>query len=467
MNRKQFYIETYGCAMNEYDSLLAGKILEQNAQQTQNAEDADVILLNTCAIRENAHQTVYNRLKELGHLHKRGAKIGILGCMAQNLREDLLYENLPIDFIMGPDALRNLGTILDGDNSGKAGSAPRSYLALSRLETYDDIVPSFEHHMRDRGNKITAFVTIQRGCDNFCAFCVVPYTRGRERSRPLTSVVDEVRSLVDHGVKSVVLLGQNVNSYRHQSAQFVNLIEALLAKTTIERIYFTSPHPKDFPLELIDLMAAEPRFCNQVHMPLQAGANSTLKRMKRNYTRQEFLQIVENVRSRVADVAISTDVIVGFPGESDADYRETLEVMAAADFDSAFMFAYSQRRGTIAQKLYPDDIPEEVKKARLAQLIDEQLKRSQRNNSRYIGQVVEAMVEQPSRRNAAEWVARMRNGRKVIFPPQREIPPDFSGRLVSLKIESASSQTLRGVPFVAVAGNRVLAETEATANFRS
>ena len=318
VKQKQFYIETYGCAMNEYDSLLAGKILEQNAVQTQSAEEADVILLNTCAIRENAHQTVYNRLKELGHLHKGGAKIGILGCMAQNLREDLLYENLPIDFIMGPDALRNLGTILDGENSGKAGVAPRSYLALSRLETYDDIVPSFEHHMRERGNKTTAFVTIQRGCDNFCAFCVVPYTRGRERSRPLLSVVDEVKSLVDHGVKSVVLLGQNVNSYHHESAKFVNLIEALLAKTTIERIYFTSPHPKDFPLELFDLMAAEPRFCNQVHMPLQAGANRTLKRMKRNYTREEFLQIVENVRSRVADVAISTDVIVGFPGESDA-----------------------------------------------------------------------------------------------------------------------------------------------------
>lgn len=453
--------------MNEYDSLLAGKILEQNAVQTQSAEEADVILLNTCAIRENAHQTVYNRLKELGHLHKGGAKIGILGCMAQNLREDLLYENLPIDFIMGPDALRNLGTILDGENSGKAGVAPRSYLALSRLETYDDIVPSFEHHMRERGNKTTAFVTIQRGCDNFCAFCVVPYTRGRERSRPLLSVVDEVKSLVDHGVKSVVLLGQNVNSYHHDAAKFVNLIEALLAKTTIERIYFTSPHPKDFPLELIDLMAAEPRFCNQVHMPLQAGANSTLKRMKRNYTREEFLQIVENVRSRVADVAISTDVIVGFPGESDADYRETLEVMAAADFDSAFMFAYSQRRGTIAQRLYPDDIPEDVKKARLAELIDLQLKRSQRNNSRYIGQVVEAMVEQPSRRNAAEWAARMRNGRKVIFPPQAEVPAGFPGSLVSLKIESASSQTLRGVPFIPTAGNGLRAETEAALNYLS
>ena len=467
MKQKQFYIETYGCAMNEYDSLLAGKILEQNAVQTQSAAEADVILLNTCAIRENAHQTVYNRLKELGHLHKGGAKIGILGCMAQNLREDLLYENLPIDFIMGPDALRNLGTILDGENSGKAGIAPRSYLALSRLETYDDIVPSFEHHMRERGNKITAFVTIQRGCDNFCAFCVVPYTRGRERSRPLISVVDEVKSLVDHGVKSVVLLGQNVNSYHHESAKFVNLIEALLAKTAIERIYFTSPHPKDFPLELIDLMAAEPRFCNQVHMPLQAGANSTLRRMKRNYTREEFLQIVENVRSRVADVAISTDVIVGFPGESDADYRETLEVMAAADFDSAFMFAYSQRRGTIAQRLYPDDVPEEVKKARLAELIDQQLKRSHRNNSRYIGQVVEAMVEQPSRRNAAEWVARMRNGRKVIFPPQGEISPEFSGSTVSLKIESASSQTLRGVPFSVATECGPFAHTESAAISRS
>ncbi len=461
MKHKQFYIETYGCAMNEYDSLLAGKILGQSAQQTQSAEDADVILLNTCAIRENAHQTVYNRLKELGHLHKRGAKIGILGCMAQNLREDLLYENLPIDFIMGPDALRNLGQILDGENSGTAGTAPRSYLALSRLETYDDIVPSFEHHMRERGNKITAFVTIQRGCDNFCAFCVVPYTRGRERSRPLLSVVDEVKSLVEHGVKSVVLLGQNVNSYRHESAKFVNLIEALLAKTTIERIYFTSPHPKDFPPELIDLMAAEPRFCNQVHMPLQAGANSTLKRMKRNYTREDFLRIVENVRSRVADVAISTDVIVGFPGESDADYRETLEVMAAADFDSAFMFAYSQRRGTIAQKLYPDDVAEEVKKARLAELIDEQLKRSHRNNKRYIGQLVEAMAEQPSRRNAAEWVARMRNGRKIIFPPQMEIPADFSGSTLSLKIASASSQVLRGSPLSAAAGQMRNAEPAA------
>lgn len=432
--KKQFYIETYGCAMNEYDSLLAGKILEQNGEQTSDAKAADLILLNTCAIRENAHQTIYGRLKELGHLHKGGAKIGILGCMAQNLREDLLYENLPIDFIMGPDALRNLDTIWDGKSEAK------SFLNLSRLETYDDIVPSYEHHMRGRENPTTAFVTIQRGCDNFCAFCVVPYTRGRERSRPMDGVVDEVQALVERGVKTIVLLGQNVNSYSHEDHRFVNLIEALLQRTKVERIFFSSPHPKDFPLELIDLMASEKRFCNQVHMPLQAGSDRTLRRMKRNYTRGEFLKIVENFRTRVDDVAISSDVIVGFPGETDAEFRETLEVMQLADFDLAFMFAYSERKGTIAGKLYGDDVPEAVKKARLAELIDIQLKRSQKNNQRYIGKTVEAMAEQPSKRNKAEWVARMTNGRKIIFTPDPGVSP---GDLVHVTIASASSQVLK------------------------
>lgn len=438
---KRFYIETYGCAMNEYDSLLAGKILEQNATQTREAAEADIILINTCAIRENAHQKVYNRLRELSRFHKQGAKVGVLGCMAQNLREDLLYENLPVDFIMGPDALRNLRSV-----SGGSPADQKSFLTLSRTETYDDIIPSFEHHMRDRENKTTAFVTIQRGCDNFCAFCVVPYTRGRERSRPLLSVVDEVKSLVDNGVKSVVLLGQNVNSYRHENHQFIHLIEALLRQTEIARIYFTSPHPKDFPLELIDLMAREERFCNQAHMPLQAGANATLKRMKRNYTREKFLEIVGNFRSRVLDVAISTDVIVGFPGESDADFRETLEVMEIADFDLAYMFAYSERRGTIAQRLYPDDVPEAVKKERLAELIERQLARSLRNNQRYIGTVVSVMAEQPSRRNPKEWIGRMRNGRKVIFSPAAEPGADFAGSIVGLQIHGASSQVLHGNP---------------------
>ncbi len=440
---KQFYIETYGCQMNEYDSLLAGKILESNARQTADPAAADIILLNTCAIRENAHQKVYNRLRELSRFHKRGAKVGVLGCMAQNLREDLLYENLPVDFIMGPDALRNLATLVDAPVNPQDDVSARSFLNLSRIETYDDIVPTFEHHMRYRDSKITASVTIQRGCDNFCAFCVVPYTRGRERSRPVDSIVSEVQSLADNGVKTVVLLGQNVNSYRHENASFIDLINALLERTTIPRIYFSSPHPKDFPLELIELMAAEPRFCNQVHMPLQAGANTTLRRMKRNYTRETFLEIVKSVRDRVPDVAISSDVIVGFPGESDADFEETLEVMRLADFDSAFMFAYSERKGTIAQRLYPDDVPEAVKKERLARMIDLQLKRSHTNNLRYVGQTVEVLAEQPSRRNAAEWIGRMSNGRKVVFDPG-EVVDAFHGTLLKLTITGASSQVLHG-----------------------
>jgi tRNA-2-methylthio-N6-dimethylallyladenosine synthase len=359
--------------------------------------------------------------------------------MAQNLREDLLYENLPVDFIMGPDALRNLRQVVN-----QSQLEQRSFLTLSRTETYDDIAPSFEHHMRDRDNKTTAFVTIQRGCDNFCAFCVVPYTRGRERSRPVQSIVNEVQNLCDKGVKSVVLLGQNVNSYHYEGARFVHLVEELLQKTQIARIYFTSPHPKDFPLELIDLMAREERFANQVHVPLQAGANSTLRRMKRNYTREQFLEIIGNFRSRVPDVAISTDVIVGFPGETEAEFRETLEVMELADFDSAFMFAYSERKGTIAQRLYPDDVPETVKKARLAEVIELQLARSLRNNRRYIGQKVEVMAEQPSRRNPQEWIGRMRNGRKVVFAPAELLKDNFAGTMLTLEIQGASSQVLHG-----------------------
>jgi tRNA-2-methylthio-N6-dimethylallyladenosine synthase len=440
----QFYIETYGCQMNEYDSLLAQKILEGSAGQTRNINEADIILLNTCAIRENAHQKIYNRLRELGRLHKQGARIGILGCMAQNLREDLLYENLPVDFIVGPDALRNLKSLATSVPTA-AGTPKQSFLQLSRSETYDDVVPTFEHHMQDRDSLVTASVTIQRGCDNFCAFCVVPQTRGRERSRPVDSIVTEIQALVAKGVKSVILLGQNVNSYNHGEARFVNLIEALLARTTVDRIFFSSPHPKDFPLELIDLMAAEPRFCNQVHMPLQAGANATLRRMKRNYTREQFLDIVQSVRSRVPDVAITTDVIVGFPGETDADFRETLEVMELANFDSAFMFAYSERKGTIAQRLYPDDIPEPVKKARLAELIERQLARSLKNNQRYIDATVKILVEQPSRRDPNEWIGRMSNGRRVVFAPA--FPPDekFPGTSVSLRVTGASSQVLRGI----------------------
>lgn len=438
---KKFYIETYGCQMNEYDSLIVRNMLEKNAAVRAEApEDADLILLNTCAVREKAHTKVYNRIRSLEHLQKKGKKIGVIGCMAQNLQEDLLYENLPVDFIAGPDSFREIGRYLD--SQGPNGTP--AHLALSKTETYEDLLPTVEHHLN--GNTISAFVTIQRGCNNFCTFCVVPYTRGRERSRSVKSIVQEVRALVEGGIHSVVLLGQNVNSYRHEGATFYDLVKALLNDTDIERIFFTSPHPKDYPLELVELMASNPRFCNQAHIPLQSGSDSVLARMKRNYDARTFLKIIRLFREKVPDVAITTDVIVGFPGETEDDFERTLDVMREADFDSAFMFAYSERKGTIARKRFQDDVPEEVKKSRLERLIAEQMERSRLRNERYIGESVNVLVEGESRRSdadAPQWVGRMTNGRKVVFEADKN-SVNLKGRYVDVQIKGASSVTLLG-----------------------
>ncbi|RME88906.1 MAG: tRNA (N6-isopentenyl adenosine(37)-C2)-methylthiotransferase MiaB [Candidatus Hydrogenedentota bacterium] len=425
--------------MNEYDSLILTKLLEkENGISTRTPEQADLIVLNTCAVREKAHTKVYNRLRSLEYLQKKGKKIGVIGCMAQNLREELLYENLPLDFIAGPDSLREIGQYLHGKEAG-------THLTLSKTETYEDVIPTVEHHLNNTENKITAFVTIQRGCNNFCTFCVVPYTRGRERSRSVQSIVQEVQNLVDGGIQTVVLLGQNVNSYRYQDTDFVGLVKALLNHTDIERIYFTSPHPKDYPMELIELMAENPRFCNQAHIPLQSGSDSVLKRMKRNYTAKEFLSLIQRFRETVEDVAISTDVIVGFPGETEEDFQQTLEVMEKAEFDSAFMFAYSERKGTIARKRFIDDVPEEVKKRRLNQMIDLQLKRSKAKNEAYVGKTVSVLVEAEAKRSSQQnpqFVGKMRNARKVVFPTPNE--KVTIGDYVNVQIDSASSVTLFG-----------------------
>ena len=395
-SNKTFYIETYGCQMNEYDSLIAEKILNRNdSVKVDDPNLANLILLNTCAIRENAHEKVFNRLRSLEHLHKAGAQVGVLGCMVQNLREDVLYQNLPIDFILGPDELRKLTQI---KNQGESAE-PAAHLKLSKTELYDDIIPTVEHHLNNSNNSITAFVTIQRGCNNFCSFCVVPYTRGRERSRSPESVVEEIKQLVKGGIKSVVLLGQNVNSYKHQTADFATLIEQILLKTKVPRVYFTSPHPKDFPDRLINLMANEERFGSQVHMPLQAGSNEVLKRMKRNYTKETFLELVDAFRSKVPHVAITTDVIVGFPGETEEQVEETRAVMKQANFDSAFMFAYSARKGTLASKLYEDNIEETEKKRRLTMIIEEQMKRSLDINNTYKNKTFAVLVEKKSRKD--------------------------------------------------------------------
>lgn len=433
--RRTYYIETYGCQMNEYDSQIAATLLDREQVQRVNSPDeADLVLLNTCAVRENAHTKIYHRLQHLKKVRQRGGKVAILGCMAQNLREELFEKELPVDVIMGPDALRNLPRLLNQSEV----AAEKSFLKLSRQETYDDIFPA----PRAQGNPISAFVTIQRGCDNFCSFCVVPYTRGRERSRPLKSVVSEIQQLTQRGIRTVTLLGQNVNSYRFEKYDFADLIRAILDETTLERLYFTSPHPKDYPEKLLHLMAENPRFCNYVHMPLQAGSNSVLRNMKRNYTRESFVALVRRFREAVPDLAISTDVIVGFPGESEADFQETLEVMDQADFDSAFMFAYSQRKGTIAARLYEDNIPQPEKMRRLEEVIRQQNERSLRKNQAYIGRVVSVMVEGMAPRNHQEFLGRMTNYRKVIFPVGVKVPA--LGDVLEVKITSATSASLRG-----------------------
>jgi tRNA-2-methylthio-N6-dimethylallyladenosine synthase len=351
-----YYLETYGCQMNEYDSLIAHTIL-QNSQyyQVNTPEEAQLILINTCSVRENAHQKIYNRLKSIAHLHRKGARIAVMGCMAQSLGDELLKSDLPVNFIIGPDELRNLGALNKpglSENDNK-----QAFVKNSRTETYDDIIPAIDLHSGFHKDSLSANVAIQRGCDKFCTFCVVPFTRGRERSRPVASIVSEVRALSECGIKTVVLLGQNVNSYNHEGSGLTDLIEAILNDTDILRIYYTSPNPQDFPEKLIEMTAREKRIGSQVHIPLQAGDNEVLKRMRRDYTREEFLRLVQNFKDRVEDVSISTDLIVGFPGETDAQYRQTLDAVETCQFDFAYMFAYSEREHTSAKKIYPDDVP--------------------------------------------------------------------------------------------------------------
>ena len=437
----KFFIETYGCQMNEYDSLIVQNILEKNkVVRVTQADQANMILLNTCAIRENAHEKVYNRLRSLEYLRKKGAKIGVLGCMSQNLKEDLLYENLPIDFIVGPDSLRELPTYFSSSNEQTT-----SHLKLSKTETYDDLTPSVEHHLSSSKNKITAFVSIQRGCDNFCSFCVVPFTRGRERSRDFEGIISEIEELSKNGFKSVVLLGQNVNSYLYQGVDFHGLTQKILKNTHIARIYFTSPHPKDFPKKLLDLMANESRFCNQIHLPLQSGSNQILEKMRRGYTRESFLRLVDIIRNKVHNVAISTDVIVGFPKETKQQFEETLSVMDEVAFDHAYMFAYSKRKGTSASKLYSDDITKDEKQRRLNIVIQQQQSRSLKKNQTYIGRSVPVLVEGYSRKSLEDFTGSLENGKKVVFKPESETKLEQQlGKIVYINIHAVTSNTLLG-----------------------
>ncbi len=428
------FLETYGCQMNEYDSELVRSILRKAQYEFVTDEKAaDIVMLNTCAVRENAHRKVYGRVQGIRHARKGlPVTIGILGCMATNLRQEIFEDrSLKIDFIAGPDSYKRLPQLIAEarDEGTKAFD-----LTLSEFETYSDITPS-------RKDGINAWIAVMRGCNNFCTFCVVPYTRGRERSRSISNVLDEVRVLAKEGFKQVTLLGQNVNSYNHDEGDFTDLIAEVAKVEGIERIRFTSPHPKDFPDKLLDLMAVNPKVCKQIHIPLQAGNNRVLDMMNRTYTKEEFLSLVEKMRAKIPGLCLSTDVIVGFPTETDAEFEDTMDVMTKVEFDMAFMFKYSERQGTVAAKKYPDDVPEEAKTRRIMRLVELQKEMTYKKNKEHIGQVMTVMIEPAINSRADDERVGRTDGNKLVILPHSSYK---IGDIAQIRITEATPHCLRG-----------------------
>jgi len=426
-------LQTFGCQMNEYDSELAATILRKRGFGfTADERTADVVLFNTCAIRETAHTRIYARLDALaGEKRQRDdLVVGVLGCMAQNLKEDILLRFPAVDFICGPDAYRQLpDLIVRARGLRERGTA----IELSEYETYDDIAPT-------RIEGVNAWIAIMRGCDNFCTFCVVPYTRGRERSRDPQGVVEETRRLADAGHKQVTLLGQNVNSYRHDDADFADLMLAVADVRGIDRVRFTSPHPKDFPVKLLHAIADHPNLCKHIHLPLQAGSDRILRRMNRGYTGFEFLKLVEQIREIIPGAALTTDIICGFPTESHEDFLETGRMMRTVEFDSAFIFKYSERQGTIAHKLWSDDVSEMTKSERVSRLVGLQRAISSRRHQAIVGQTFRVLIEGESRKRATEWKARTDGNTIVVFAD----PARKGGDFCDVRIIDAGPNTLIG-----------------------
>ncbi|MBS1569114.1 MAG: tRNA (N6-isopentenyl adenosine(37)-C2)-methylthiotransferase MiaB [Bacteroidetes bacterium] len=426
---KKLYIESYGCQMNVSDSEVVASILAKEGYTAVNsAEEADLVLLNTCSVREKAEYTVLQRINEMNRLKagNKELKVGVLGCMAERMKEQLLVEKKVVDLVVGPDAYRSLPQLLDEVGSGQKAVN----VLLSREETYGEIVP-----VRLNSNGVTAFVTIMRGCDNMCAFCVVPFTRGRERSRDAHSIVAECRQLVADGYKEVTLLGQNVDSYHwspnktaHGSehaadvnrqeppTDFADLLGMVATACPELRIRYSTSHPKDMTDKVLEVMARHDNICKYIHLPVQSGSSTVLKNMNRGYDRAWYMDRIAAIRRHMPDCAISTDIIAGFCGETEQDHQETLGLMAEVGYDMAFMFKYSERPKTLAARKLPDDVPEEVKSRRLTEIIDAQKINSAKRMAGYVGQVHEVLIEGVSKRSAEFMYGRNTQNSVVIVP---------------------------------------------------
>lgn len=432
---KTFYIETYGCQMNVADSEVVAAILQTtDAEYTDDISKADIVLLNTCSIRDNAEQRVQHRLQELaGGKQTKRRMIGVIGCMAERMGEELLRD-YKVDFVAGPDAYLDLPNLIAQCERGHKAIN----VELSRTETYADILPA------RIGKQISGFVSIMRGCNNFCSYCVVPYTRGRERSREVESILSEVRDLWQRGYKEVTLLGQNVNSYYWeqdgQVIDFADLLQTVAQAVPDMRIRFTTSHPKDMSDKTLHVIAANRNICKFIHLPVQSGSNKILRLMNRKYTREWYLERIAAIRRIVPDAAIGTDVFCGFHDETLEDHAETLSLMREVGFDTAFMFKYSERPGTYAHRHLPDNVPEEEKVRRLNEIIALQNTLSLESNRREVGKTVEVLVEGYSKRSHDDMYGRTSQYKTVVFPRQgRHI-----GELVNVRILSATAATLKG-----------------------
>ncbi len=433
------HLETFGCQMNEYDTELVRTLLKARGFTfTEDRERADVVLMNTCAIREHAHNKVYGHLADLKTIKRqRALVVGVLGCMAQHLKQDLIESEPVVDILAGPDAYRRLPDLILDTIAYQEQGLVRKGLAvdLSEYETYEDIVP-------ERTEGVNAWIAVMRGCDNFCTFCVVPYTRGRERSRDPEGIIRETQQLASQGHKQVTLLGQNVNSYRYEGWDFARLMTAVADVPGIERVRFTSPHPKDFPPSLLDAVAGHPKICKHIHLPLQAGNDRILQLMNRTYTRKEYLALVEEIRRRHADMTLTTDLICGFSTESEEEFLDTYEIAREVGYHAAFIFKYSERKHTIAARKYLDDVPEKIKADRVTRLVDLQKGISVQKNQDMVGRTVQVLVEGDSKKSSVQWMGRSDGNITVVW--EKGASPLRPGDLVEVMVTEASVTTLFG-----------------------